>query len=256
MSQGYIRPELLYGWHGRSLLVVSTRGDCAEAQALSGFYFRETRYLRTLRLTLNGTAPWLSQAAAENPAVLHFDYVHPEMRTLGGGRSGQSGDTVETDEHGTPYRALDVRWHCDFDGHDAHRLLRGDSPRGIPNMIATMWLGGAADGGLGVPPMIGMVTHMATSGLMGIVAVPFVAVLPRWRVLLVSLAYALASYPLVFSLVMRWANPLMYERAPMFDMTWGHAVFGVTFAVAFLWIGGRRDRGKMALTHASPAPPA
>lgn len=122
-------------------------------------------------------------------------------------------------------------------------ILRGESPWGMPNMIATMWLGvGAADGGLGVATMFGLVTHMATSALMGVVAVPFVAGLARWRVLLVSLAYALASYPLVFSLVIRWANPLMYERAPMFDMTWGHAVFGVTFAVAFLWIGDRRDR--------------
>ena len=120
-------------------------------------------------------------------------------------------------------------------------VLRGDSAWGLPNMIAAMWLGvDVADGGFGVPTMVGMLTHAATSTLMGMVAVPFISGLAGWRVLLVSLAYALASYPLVFSLVMRWANPLMYERAPMIDMTWGHSVFGVTFATVLLWIRGRR----------------
>ena len=109
MSQVYIRPELLYGWHGQTLLIVGNRGDCGDEQTLTGFYFREARYLRTLRLTVNGQQPWLSQAGVEDPAVLHFDYVHPEMQSFGGGGSGQSGDTVETDEHGIPYRALDLR---------------------------------------------------------------------------------------------------------------------------------------------------
>lgn len=120
-------------------------------------------------------------------------------------------------------------------------MLRGDSAWGIPNMISAMWLGVDAAGvGFGVPTMVGMMTHAATSALMGVVAVPFVSGLAGWRVLLVSLAYALASYPLVFSLVMRWANPLMYERAPMIDMTWGHSVFGVTFAMVVLRLRGRR----------------
>lgn len=109
MTQTYIKPDLLYAWHGQSQLIVDTRGECGEEHTLSGFYFREARHLRTLRLTLNGEAPWLSQAAVENPAVLRFDYVHPEMRSFGGGGSGQSGDDVQTDDHGIPYRALDVQ---------------------------------------------------------------------------------------------------------------------------------------------------
>jgi glycogen debranching enzyme len=109
MSQTYVRPELLYAWHGQSQLIVNTHGDCGDDQTLSGFYFRETRYLRTLKLTLDGRQPWLSQAAVVDPAILHFDYVHPEMHTFGGGGSGQSADEVQVDEHGTPYRALDIR---------------------------------------------------------------------------------------------------------------------------------------------------
>ena len=109
MPQISIRPELHYAWHGQSLLIVNSRGDCDNDQTLSGFYFREARYLRTLRLTLNGGSPWLSQAAVEEPTALRFDYVYPELTSFGGGGSGQSGDEVQTDEHGIPYRALDVR---------------------------------------------------------------------------------------------------------------------------------------------------
>ncbi|NUR32949.1 MAG: hypothetical protein HOQ30_02990, partial [Gemmatimonadaceae bacterium] len=85
MSQIYVRPELLYAWHGQSQLVVNQRGDCGDDETLSGFYFRETRHLRALRLTLDGQSPWLAQAAVESPTVLRFDYVHPEMHTFSGG---------------------------------------------------------------------------------------------------------------------------------------------------------------------------
>ncbi|NUQ20922.1 MAG: hypothetical protein HOQ09_08165 [Gemmatimonadaceae bacterium] len=108
MPRTHIRPELLYAWHGQVQLIVNTRGDCGTDQTLSGFYFREARHLRTLRLTIDGRAPWLSEASAIEPTSLHFDHVHPEMHSFGGG-SGQSGDDVKTDAHGIPYRALDVR---------------------------------------------------------------------------------------------------------------------------------------------------
>lgn len=109
MSQTYIRPGILYAWHGQSLLIVNIRGDAGDDQMLSGFYFREARYLRTLELTVNGVSPWLSQATAESPAALRFDYVHPELDTFGGGGSGASGDDVATDAHGIPFRALDLQ---------------------------------------------------------------------------------------------------------------------------------------------------
>ncbi|NUP54756.1 MAG: hypothetical protein HOQ19_02910 [Gemmatimonadaceae bacterium] len=109
MSQIYVRPELLYAWHGQSQLVVNQRGDCGDDETLSGFYFRETRHLRALRLTLDGQSPWLAQAAVESPTVLRFDYVHPEMHTFSGGGTGQADDALRTDDHGIPFRALDVR---------------------------------------------------------------------------------------------------------------------------------------------------
>jgi glycogen debranching enzyme len=109
MPQTYIRPGLLYAWHGQSLLVVNWRGDCGDDQTLSGFYFREARHLRTLRLSLNGQEPWLSEVAIVSPSELTFDYVHPELHVFGGGGSGQSGPDVEIDYHGLPYRALDLR---------------------------------------------------------------------------------------------------------------------------------------------------
>ena len=109
MPQTYIRPDLLYGWHGQSLFIVNTRGDCGDDQTLAGFYFREARHLRTLRFGIDGNTPWLSQAAVESPTVLHFDYVYPELHTFGGGGSGQSGDEMQANERGIPYRAIDLR---------------------------------------------------------------------------------------------------------------------------------------------------
>jgi glycogen debranching enzyme len=109
MPQVYIHPELLYAWHGQSHLIVNSRGDCGDDQTLSGFYFREARHLRTLRLTVDGRAPWLCEAAVEDPTTLHFGYVHPEITDFGGGGTGQSGDEVPIDAHGLPQRSLDIR---------------------------------------------------------------------------------------------------------------------------------------------------
>lgn len=93
------------------------------------------------------------------------------------------------------------------------------------------------------PTMVGILTHETTSALMGLIAVPFVAGLSGGRVMLVSLAYALASYPLVFSLVMSWADPIMFQRAPMVQMTWGHLIFGAVFGFVY---------AKLALRPVSP----
>ncbi len=121
-------------------------------------------------------------------------------------------------------------------------MLRGQSIWAMPNLISAMRFGPAvADGAPGLPTRIGVGTHEATSILLGVVAVSFVSGLPRWRVLLVSLAYALASDPLVFSLVLRWANPLMYEQAPMLRMAWAHLLFGVVFAIAYTHLQARQQ---------------
>ena len=108
MSSVSIRPELLYAWHGQSLLIVNARGECSDDQTLSGFYFREARYLRTLRLLINGERPWLCEAVAEDPTTLRFAYVHPELTQFGGGGSGQSTDEESRDAHGLAHRSLDI----------------------------------------------------------------------------------------------------------------------------------------------------
>ncbi len=113
----------------------------------------------------------------------------------------------------------------------------------MPNLIAAMWFGPAvATGQAGLPTLAGFLTHEVTSTLMGMTALAWVAGLTGRRLFLASLAYALASYPLVFSTVISWANPTMYQRAPMMDLTWGHMIYGMVFAAVYALILGRREK--------------
>ena len=109
MGAARVRPETLYAWRGPSLLIVDPRGEAGEGESLSGYWFRETRHLRTLRLEVNGKRPWLCEAGMADPDRLHFVFVHPERTRFGGGGSGQSTDEVETDEDGIAFRSLDLR---------------------------------------------------------------------------------------------------------------------------------------------------
>ena len=109
MPLAAVRPDTLYAWSGLSLLVVNTRGECGEDQRLSGYYFRETRFLRTLQLRINGHAPWPCEAASVAPDTLAFTYVHPEITEPSGGGTGQAGDEETTDRDGVPERAIDIR---------------------------------------------------------------------------------------------------------------------------------------------------
>lgn len=109
MATALVRPEILYAWHGPSLLIVNARGECGSDQSLSGLYFREARYLRTLALRINGTPPWVCEAASAEPNCLALTFVHPEITQPGGGGTGQAGDEEGVDSQGIPERALDVR---------------------------------------------------------------------------------------------------------------------------------------------------
>ena len=108
MPQASVRPDLLYGWRGTSLLIVNTHGECADDQALSGFYHREARFLRACALTVNGERPWRCEAAAVAPERLDFTYTYPEVTKYGGGGSGQSGDDEPRNDRGLPQRALNI----------------------------------------------------------------------------------------------------------------------------------------------------
>ena len=109
MTRVLIRAEMLYAWHGQSLLVTDIRGECGDRESLSGYYFREARHLRTLSVRVNGESPWLCEAVEEAPHALAFNYVHPELAEFGGGGSGEAQGVVTTDRHGIPHRALDIR---------------------------------------------------------------------------------------------------------------------------------------------------
>jgi glycogen debranching enzyme len=109
MSVALIRPDILYAWKGPSLLIVNTRGECGPDQPLSGHYFREARFLSTLRLEVNGERPWLCEAAALAPDALALNFVHPEITRPGGGGTCQSGDEETADGRGIPERSLDLR---------------------------------------------------------------------------------------------------------------------------------------------------
>src|SRR5436190_18537036 len=109
MTTALVRPNILYAWKGPSLFIANTRGDCGEDQTLSGYFFREARFLRTLRLEIDGEEPWLCEAAAVDPHTLSFAYVYPEIAEYGGGGSGQSSDTEPANARGIPQRALSLR---------------------------------------------------------------------------------------------------------------------------------------------------
>jgi glycogen debranching enzyme len=163
-----IRPGQIYAWKGPSLLLVNTRGECGDDDQLSGYYFREARFLRTLRLEINGRPPWSCEATLLEPDALAFTYIYPELAEFGGGGSGQSGDELSTDADGIPHRALslrlvhtigvngltvrltinnhatrsvetDVAWHLDADfadiqeAHEGRRQQQGDVHRQTTN---------------------------------------------------------------------------------------------------------------------------
>ena len=109
MTLALIRPTQLYIWKGPSLLLVDERGECGEREQLSGYYFREARFLRTLRFEVNGRAPWLCDASLLDTHSVAFTYTHPELTQFGGGGSGQSGDEVSTGADGLPHRGLSLR---------------------------------------------------------------------------------------------------------------------------------------------------
>jgi glycogen debranching enzyme len=104
-----IRSTERYAWHGQSLLIVGVQGECDETLPVAGYYFREARFLRTLRLRVNGHAPWLCEDAVVSPRELQFSYAYPEVATYGGGGTGQSQDETPTDRDGVPQRAVDIR---------------------------------------------------------------------------------------------------------------------------------------------------
>ena len=67
MSEATIRMDLPAAWLGPSLLITNHEGECGHAQPLTGFYVRETRHLATLRLEIDGVAPWCASGRVPTP---------------------------------------------------------------------------------------------------------------------------------------------------------------------------------------------
>ena len=103
-----VQPDVLFAWRGMSLLITDTRGECGREHPLTGYYFRETRFLSRLALEIEGADPWLCDAAIIDPRTLAFTFIHPESGHYGiaaAAASEKRGDPEKT----LPDRALDLR---------------------------------------------------------------------------------------------------------------------------------------------------
>ncbi len=99
------RIGLRSAWCGPSLLTLDADG-WAGRHALTGYWFRQTRFLHTLRLDIDGDAPYPCSLAEAEPARLEATYLHPEVSAGGGGGSGSGGTPSPG---GVLYRDLDMR---------------------------------------------------------------------------------------------------------------------------------------------------
>ncbi len=107
-----IRPRQIYAWYGPTLIVTDQRGECGGSDGgLSGFYFRETRYLSRLRFEVNGEPPWLCSAGGGRQHELAFTYGHPELSGGTGGGSDSAQEDQPRDAYGLPRRSLDLLAH-------------------------------------------------------------------------------------------------------------------------------------------------
>ena len=97
------RPEMLYAWRGPSLLILDMEGRSGTGE-FQGYFFREARLLRDLRLEVRGEAPFVSAIARVAPNEIAVTYVHPKVPLKGVG-SG-TGGMKETD--GLLQRDLDL----------------------------------------------------------------------------------------------------------------------------------------------------
>lgn len=85
-----IRADTRYAWRGPALLVAASDG-WAGAHPLTGFYFRQARFLRTLALEIQGEPPQTCSIAAPSPDVVEVSLIYPPVKPGQGGGSGTGG---------------------------------------------------------------------------------------------------------------------------------------------------------------------
>lgn len=119
-------PDRYCAWRGSSLLVVDAQGN-ASPEKLTGFFFRETRYLSRLELRLNGELPFCCSGAQINANRLEFTYVYPPLDIGAGGGSGSGGQSAWK---GILRRGIDLRLvyevHASYLDITAHVTSRWD----------------------------------------------------------------------------------------------------------------------------------
>jgi glycogen debranching enzyme len=77
----------------------------AGAHPLTGFFFRQTRFLRELRFEIEGEAPFPCSIAEVAPDLLETTGIFPEVERGGGGGSGSGGLAAR---NGVLYRTIDA----------------------------------------------------------------------------------------------------------------------------------------------------
>jgi glycogen debranching enzyme/short-subunit dehydrogenase len=111
-----IRPDIRTAWLGPTMLVLDTHGKADSANPLTGFYFRETRYLRTMALRIHDVMPHLCAIATPSPSEIDVSYVYPEIAQDGAGGSGTAGEEP-IDEYGIANRSIQLRVHYQLRVH-------------------------------------------------------------------------------------------------------------------------------------------
>lgn len=99
------RSDVHCAWRGPALLVLPSDGWLG-GHPLSGFFFRQVRYLRKLRLRINGEAPHPCSIAEASPNRIEATYIFPEVERGVGGGSGSGGLDLH---NGVLYRGIDVK---------------------------------------------------------------------------------------------------------------------------------------------------
>ena len=108
MGLVFVRGDTLCAWRGASLLITTMRGECGDAHPLTGFYYREARFLRACRIEIDREFPWMCEASALSHDTLDFAYVFPEVAGGEGGGTGQAGDQERRSASRIPQRAIEI----------------------------------------------------------------------------------------------------------------------------------------------------
>jgi glycogen debranching enzyme len=123
------------------MLLVDGRGECGDSgEPGTGFYFRETRYLHTLRLELDGERPWICERTSVSPRELAFAYIYPELVTFSGGGSGEGGEDETLSAHGLVHRSLDIRVSYEVRLTSLHATVIVGNRARHPSTVELAWV--------------------------------------------------------------------------------------------------------------------